>query len=63
MTTLTSETAPPLTETAVALDVEGITAGAHELPGWLVVAIGAGSMLAGAIIGAIGGRWISRLAP
>ena len=56
-------TLPALVFTALALPVEGITAGAHELPGWLVVAIGAGSMLAGAIIGAIGGRWISRRAP
>ena len=56
-------TLPALVFTALALPVEGITAGAHELPGWLVVTIGAGSMLAGAIIGAIGGRWISRRAP
>jgi hypothetical protein len=56
-------TLPALVFTALALPVQGITSENHELPGWLVVAIGAGSMLAGAIVGAIGGRWVSRRAP
>ena len=56
-------TLPALVFTALALPVQGITSENHELPGWLVIAIGAGSMLAGAIAGAIGGRWVSRRAP
>jgi hypothetical protein len=55
-------TLPALAFAALALPVRGITAGGHDLPGWLVLAIGAGSMLAGAIAGAAGGRWISRRA-
>jgi hypothetical protein len=55
-------TLPALAFAALALPVQGITAGGHDLPGWLVLAIGAGSMLAGAIAGAAGGRWISRRA-
>ena len=56
-------TLPALVFAALALPVQGITSEGHDLPGWLVVAIGAGTMLAGAIAGAIGGRWISRRAP
>lgn len=53
-------TLPALVFTALALPVRGITSDGHDLPGWLVLAIGAGFALIGAIAGAAGGRWISR---
>jgi hypothetical protein len=56
-------TLPALAFAALALPVQGVTSGGHDLPGWLVIAIGAGAMLAGAIAGAAGGRWISRRPP
>lgn len=56
-------TLPALVFTALALPVHGITSDGHDLSGWLVIAIGLGSALAGAIAGAAGGRWISRRKP
>jgi len=56
-------TLPVLLFAALALPVQGLTSDGHNLPPWLVAALGAGAMLAGAITGAIGGRWISQRAP
>jgi hypothetical protein len=53
-------TVPLLVFTALVLPIHGLTGQGHELSGWLVMAIGIGSMLIGAIVGAAGGRWISR---
>jgi hypothetical protein len=55
-------TLPALVFTALALPIQGVTAKGHDLPGWLILAIGLGSMLLGAIAGAAGSRWISRRA-
>jgi uncharacterized membrane protein YfcA len=51
-------TLPALAFAALSLPVQGITSDGHNLPAWLVLALGAG-----AIISAVGGRWISRRAP
>ena len=56
-------TLPALVFTALALPIQGVTSEGHDLSGWLIIAIGAGSMLIGAIAGAAGGRWISKWAP
>lgn len=56
-------TLPALVFTALALPVRGLTSDGHDLPGWLVLAIGLGFALIGAIVGAAGGRWISRREP
>jgi hypothetical protein len=53
-------TLPAIIFTALALPIQGITSGGHDLPGWLILAIGLGSMLAGALAGVAGSRWISR---
>jgi hypothetical protein len=49
---------PALIFTALALPIQGVTSGQHDFPGWVIAAIGLGSLLAGAIAGAAGGRWI-----
>jgi hypothetical protein len=56
-------TLPALVFTALALPIQGVTAKGHDLPGWLILAIGLGSMLLGAIAGAAGSRWISKREP
>jgi hypothetical protein len=56
-------TLPALIFTALALPIQGVTAQGHDLPGWLILAIGLGSMFLGAIAGAAGSRWISKRAP
>jgi hypothetical protein len=56
-------TLPALIFTALALPIQGVTATGHDLPGWLILAIGLGSMLLGAIAGAAGSRWISKREP
>ncbi len=56
-------TLPALIFTALALPVQGITAEGRDLPGWLIVAIGIGSVLIGALAGAAGSKWISRREP
>jgi len=56
-------TLPALVFTALALPIQGLTSDGHNLPPWLVIALGAGAMLAGAFTGAIGSRWISRRTP
>ena len=53
-------TLPALVFTALALPIQGITSDGHNLPAWLIIALGLGSMLIGAIAGAAGARWISR---
>jgi hypothetical protein len=55
-------TLPALLFAALALPIQGFTSDGHNLPPWLVIALGAGTMLAGGITGAIGGHWISRRA-
>ena len=55
-------TLPALIFTALALPIQGITSDGHNLPAWLIVALGLGSVLIGAIAGAAGARWISRRA-
>jgi hypothetical protein len=54
---------PALVFTALALPVRGVTSDGHDVPGWVIIAIGFGSLLAGAIAGAAGGRWLSRRNP
>lgn len=56
-------TLPALIFAALALPIQGITSGGHNIPPWLVILLGGGAMLAGATTGAIGGRWISQRAP
>jgi hypothetical protein len=51
---------PALVFTALAVPVQGVTSEGHNVPGWVVLAIGLGSLLAGAIAGAAGGRWLSK---
>jgi len=55
-------TLPALLFAALALPIQGLTSDGHNLPPWLVIALGAGTMLAGGITGAIGGHLISRRA-
>jgi hypothetical protein len=56
-------TLPALVFTALALPIQGVTAKGHDLPAWLILAIGLDSMLCDAIAGAAGSRWISKRAP
>jgi hypothetical protein len=56
-------TLPALVFTALALPIQGVTAKGHDLPAWLILAIGLGSMLLGAIAGVAGSRWISKRQP
>jgi hypothetical protein len=56
-------TFPALVFTALALPIQGVTAKGHDLPAWLILAIGLGSMLLGAIAGTAGSRWISKREP
>jgi hypothetical protein len=60
---LVTVTFPALVFTALALPIQGVTTKGHDLPGWLILAIGLGSMLLGAIAGAAGSRWISKRGP
>jgi hypothetical protein len=53
---------PALIFTALALPIQGMTSKGHDLQGWLILTIGLGSMLLGAIVGAAGSRWISKRA-
>jgi hypothetical protein len=39
--------------------VRGIASGKHDMPLWLLLLIGIASMLAGAVAGSAGARWIS----
>lgn len=55
-------TLPALVFTALALPIQGFTSDGHTLPAWLVIIIGLGSMLTGAIAGATTAAWISRRA-
>jgi hypothetical protein len=51
---------PALVFTALALPVQGVTSDGHDIPGWIVIAIGLSALITGAIAGAAGGRWVSR---
>jgi hypothetical protein len=55
-------TLPALVFAALALPIQGLTSDGHNLPPWVIIALGVGTMLAGGITGAIGGHWISRRA-
>jgi hypothetical protein len=53
-------TLPALVFTALALPIQGITSDGHNLSAWLIIALGLGSMLIGAIAGTTGARWTSK---
>jgi predicted permease len=54
---------PALVFAALTVPVQDVTSGIHDVPAWAVIVIGLGALLAGAIAGAAGGRWISGRAP
>jgi hypothetical protein len=54
---------PALVFAALTVPDEEVTSGIHDVPAWAVIVIGLGALLAGAIAGAAGGRWISGRAP
>ena len=54
---------PALAFAGLTLPVRGITSDGHDLPLWLIIAVGLGAMLTGAAAGAAGARWISRRRP
>ncbi len=47
---------PALVFAGLTLPVHGVTSDGHDTPAWLIIVIGLGSMLAGAIAGAAGAR-------
>jgi hypothetical protein len=50
---------PALVLAALTVPVRGIASGKHDMPLWLLLLIGIASMLAGAVAGSAGARWIS----
>jgi hypothetical protein len=50
---------PALAYSALSVPIKGITSGDKSIPLSIIIVIGLGAFLAGAVAGAIGGRWLS----
>lgn len=51
---------PVLIFAALAVPIRGVTSGDHDIPVWVIVAIGLASVALGAIAGAVGSWWLAR---